>query len=168
MNDIEKLIFQFNLKPLPVEGTLFTQTYNSGYGTAMIGLYCSEPDSKSLFHKLTEDEIWHFYGGDPLRLILLYPDGKSEDIILGSHLTQGHKIQYTIPAGVWQAGHVIDGGTYSLFGCTMAPGFKENMFYGGTAEELVSLYPDRLKDINKYACPRGQVHMPEINKGLHK
>lgn len=164
MNEVEKIIDFYNLKPLPVEGTLFTQTYDSGKGTAIIGLYSAEPESRSLFHKLTEDEIWHFYGGDPLMIILLYPDGTSEDIVLGNDREKGERIQFTVPAGVWQAGHMIDGGLYSLYGCTMAPGFKEKMFTGGTEGELSGLYPDRSDVIKKYACPDGQQLMPQVQK----
>ena len=32
----------------------------------MIALYCDEPRSVSLFHKLPVDEVWHFYKGDLL------------------------------------------------------------------------------------------------------
>ena len=97
--------------------------------------------------KLTIDEMWHFYGGDPLRLILLYPDGSSRDVVLGNDPLKGQHVQFVIPAGVWQAGHCIENGTYSLFGCTLAPGFTGDIFTGGTQAELLKLYPDRIKDI---------------------
>jgi len=121
---VKSLIEQYKFQPLPTEGTLFVSTYRSvgefdngkPHGTAMIGMYCDEPRSISLFHKLTADEVWHFYGGDPLRLILLYSDGSSKDVILSSE-----NVQVVIPAGVWQAGHMVAGGMYSLFGCTVAP-----------------------------------------------
>ncbi len=49
--EVKALIDQLGLKPLPVEGTLYAETYRSsgGYedgkpcGTAMLGLYCDEP-----------------------------------------------------------------------------------------------------------------------------
>ncbi|MEY3546983.1 MAG: hypothetical protein RLZZ313_1345, partial [Verrucomicrobiota bacterium] len=73
---IQELIRRYRLEPLPVEGTLFVESYRSALelqpgrpaGTAMIGLYCEEPLSHSLFHRLTLDEVWHFYGGDPFRI----------------------------------------------------------------------------------------------------
>ena len=46
--------------------------------TAMIGLYSDSPESLSLFHRLDIDEVWHFYGGDPLKLVLLYPDARAK------------------------------------------------------------------------------------------
>ena len=54
-------------------------------GTAMIGLYSRESLSHSPFHLLPHDEVWHFYGGDALRLVLLHPDVSSEEIILRPH-----------------------------------------------------------------------------------
>jgi predicted cupin superfamily sugar epimerase len=167
--DIKSLIDHFKFQALPVEGTLFTSTYRSPdslpngkpYGTGMIGMYCHEPHSISIFHKLTIDEMWHFYGGDPLRLILLHPDGSSQDVILGSDPFKGHLVQSVIPAGVWQAGHCMEGGKYSLFGCTLAPGFTDDIFTGGTQAELLKLYPERKEDIMKYGLAGGETSMPE-------
>ncbi|HMZ08775.1 MAG TPA: cupin domain-containing protein [Anaerolineales bacterium] len=165
---IRKLIDHFGLTPLPVEGTLFASTYRSGdmpngkpFGTGMIGLYCHEPRSISYFHKLTNDEMWHFYGGDPLRLILLYPDGSSRDVILGSDPLKNQYVQFVIPAGVWQAGHCLEGGKYSLFGCTLAPGFTGDIFTGGTQAELLRAYPNRAADILAYGLPNNETKMPD-------
>ena len=62
---VRQLIERYGLKPLPVEGTLFAQTYRTAaevapghpVGTAMVGLYCEEPRSESLFHRLAIDEV---------------------------------------------------------------------------------------------------------------
>jgi len=166
--EIQALIAHFGLTPLPVEGTLFVSTYRSGdmpngkpFGTGMVGLYCHEPHSVSTFHRLAVDEMWHFYGGDPLRLILLYPDGSNQDVLLGNEPLKGHQVQFVIPAGVWQAGHCTAGERYSLFGCTLAPGFTGDIFTGGTQAELLSLYPDREADILAYGLSNGETKMPD-------
>jgi len=167
--DIKALIKHYKLEPLPVEQTLFKSTYRSKQefddgapiGTAIIALYCDEPCSVSLFHKLPVDEVWHFYGGDPLRLVLLYPDGTSKDVIMGSDPLKGHHVQFVVPAGVWQAGHMVAGGSYSLYGCTMAPGFTDTMFEGGTRDQLVGQYPDRADDIKTLACEADETRMPK-------
>jgi predicted cupin superfamily sugar epimerase len=167
--EVKALVEHYKLMPLPAEGTLFTSTYRSAqefkggkpYGTAIIALYCDEPPSHSLFHKLPVDEIWHFYAGDPLRLVLLYPDGSSSDVIMGNDPLKGQHVQFVIPAGVWQAGHVLGGGRYSLFGCTMAPGFTDDMYEGGTREHLLQLYPERAADINRLGCASDETSMPK-------
>ncbi len=167
--EVKALIEHYQLKPLPIEGTLFTSTYRSQlefgdgkpFGTAIIALYCDEPHSMTLFHKLPTDEVWHFYAGDPLRLVLLYPDGSSKDVIMGNNPLKGHHVQFVIPAGVWQAGHMLDGGKYSLYGCTMAPGFTDDMFEGGTREYLMGIYPERADDINRLSCEKDKTKMPK-------
>ena len=156
---VEWLMEHFGMTTLPVESTYFVNTYRSEArttegahaGTAMIGLYSADPVSHSLFHRLQHDEVWHFYGGDPLRLILLNPDGSSEDVILSADLAAGHRVQYVVPAGVWQAGETT--GAWSLFGCTMAPGFSGEIFESGYAHELIAAYPDRRDDIARLGVP---------------
>jgi len=169
--EVKALIDHYKLQPLPIEGTLFASTYRSQQenedgkpvGTAIIAMYCDEPHnvSMSLFHKLKYDEVWHFYGGDPLRLVLLYPDGTSRDVIMGSDPLKGQLVQFVIPAGVWQAGQMMEGGKYSLFGCTVAPGFTDDIFEGGTRERLLSLYPNRAADINRLSVNPGKTQMPK-------
>ena len=98
MNEVAAaLIAHFGMEPLPVEGTFFASTYRSTTvtpaggpaGTAIVGLYCDDPPSRSLFHRLDFDEVWHFYGGDPIRLVLLHPDGSSGEVILGGDVLAG-------------------------------------------------------------------------------
>ena len=157
---VQSLIEHFNLRPLPVEKALFNTTYVSReqiaddqpMSNAIIALYADEPYSVSLFHRLPVDEIWHFYAGDPFRLVLLYPDGSSRDVIMGSNPLDGHRVQFVILAGTWQAGHMLAGGTYSLFGCTLAPAFTDSMFEGGTYEGLIDRYPDRADDLRLLGC----------------
>jgi predicted cupin superfamily sugar epimerase len=158
---VRDLIDRLGLTPLPVEGTLIVSTYRSAgniatggpVGTAMIGLYSDDPPSHSLFHRLQFDEVWHSYDGDPLRLVLLHPDGSSDDVVMSTNLASGHVVQFVIPAGVWQAGELVAGGRWSLFGCTMAPGFTGTCFEGGTISALLETHPDREPDIRRLGIP---------------
>ena len=166
--DLPGLIARLELEPLPVEGTLFKSSYRGpplhaggpAASSAMLGLYCDDPPSHSLFHRLPVDEVWHFYGGDPLRLVLLHPDGSSSEVILGPDLLAGQQVQWVVPATTWQAGHLQTGGRYALFGCTLAPGFSSAMFEGGTRNELPHRYPQRAADIERFSCEPGRTRMP--------
>ena len=168
-DDVSALIAHFGFTPLPSEGTLFASTYRSAenvagggpIGTAMIGMYGDDPLSQSLFHRLPVDEVWHFYGGDPLRLVLLHADGSSSDVIMGPDPLAGHLVQFIVRAGVWQAGHIVAGGRYALFGCTMAPGFTAAMYEGGARDALTAQYPDRMDDIARLGCEPDDTWMPE-------
>jgi len=151
--EVRALIERYGLRPLPVEGTLFAETYRSSTSTAIVALYAVDPPSRSLFHVLTHDEIWHAYAGDPFRLILLHPDGSSADVVMGRDTEAGQRVQFTVPAGTWQAGELLPGGRYALFGCTMAPGFTPDCFEGGHAAALIAGWPARAADIRRLAVP---------------
>ena len=151
---MRSLIRRFDLEPLPVEGALFARTLASGASTAAggpawsagVGLFCNDPPSRSSFHRLAFDEVWHFYAGDPLRLVLLHPGGSDEEVVMGTG-----RIQQLVPAGVWQAGELVAGGEWALFGCTMAPGFTDDCFEGAVAGDLIASYPGRAADIERLA-----------------
>jgi predicted cupin superfamily sugar epimerase len=167
---VELLIERFGMTALPVEATFFVSTYRSQaqtgsggpVGSAGIGLYCSDPPSRSLFHRLAHDEVWHFYSGDPLRLVLLHPDGSDEDVIMGTNVLAGQHVQHLVPAGVWQAGELVAGGQWALFGCTMAPGFTSRCFEGGRIAALLETHPSRATDIERLGIPTDQTaNMPD-------
>jgi predicted cupin superfamily sugar epimerase len=169
---VTALIKHYSFVPLEVEGTLFTSTYRSTadvadggpIGTAMIGIYAHDPLSRSLFHRLPADEIWHFYGGDPFRLILLSADGSSKDVWLGHDIASRHVVQYVVPAGTWQAGELSRDGVYGLFGCTMAPGFTGTGFEGGAKSVLLNSHPDRHEEIERLGIPDN--HTRSMPKGF--
>ena len=169
-----RLVEHFGLEPLPVEATWFVSTYRSTadtaaggpVGTAMIGLYCSGSDtrteSRSLFHRLDFDEVWHFYGGQPIRMVLLHPDGSDDEVVLGGDPLAGQLVQFVVPAGTWQAGELAPGGDWALFGCTMAPGFTGTCFEGGSRSALLATHPARSADIERLGVPDDEATaMPE-------
>lgn len=166
---VEQLIQHYQLERMPVEGTYISESYRSSYKldsgvpltTAIFGLYSEVLESVSCFHRLTQDEMWHFYDGDPLVLYLLYDDGTSEEITLGKDFIKGQKVQFVVPANVWQAGCVIPGGNYSFYGCTVSPGFTGTCFEAGVADELIEKYPDREAIIKKLSVNGEQRYMPE-------
>lgn len=158
---VRQLVDHYGMEDLPIEGTFFVNTYRSGertaaggpVGTAMLGLYCADPPSASRFHRLVFDEVWHFYRGDPMRLVLLHLDGTSEVVVLGHDLATGQRVQHVVRAGTWQAGELVPGGSWALFGATMAPGFVGDCFEGGRAAALLATHPDRADDIVRLAVP---------------
>ena len=152
------LIQHFKMTQVPQEGPWFTLTYSSedtlsrtalpprydgsrAAGTAIIGLI-TRTDFSAL-HKLKTDEMWHYYGGDPLRLLVLHPDGRGELVVLGPDVLGGQKLQYVVPRGSWQGALPTGKGadTYSIFGDTLAPGFAYADFEMGYRSELQQAYP---------------------------
>src|ERR1035438_9794128 len=134
-----------NLSPHSVEGGSFRRTYTSPgtvelprgirhHGTAIY--YLLEAGVFSEMHVLDSDEVFHFYLGDPVEMLQLYPDGSSAIFILGQDLKAGQQVQLVVPAGVWQGAQLVDGGKVALLGCTVTPGFDYADYRGGCYAEL--------------------------------
>ncbi|MFE7276066.1 cupin domain-containing protein [Streptomyces sp. NPDC057623] len=142
----EDLVAHYALEPIPREGGLFRRTWagpeqadGRPQGSAIVVLLTAS--DFSALHRLPSDEIWHFYLGDPLELLLLAPDGTSRTAVLGPDLLRGQHIQLTVPAGTWMGARVVAGGSWTFFGCTMAPGFTYEGYEHGDLAELTARYP---------------------------
>jgi len=154
-----ELIEFYQMTMLPGEGTFVREVYRSEQTDAaglptfstIYGLYCTEPPSRSNFHRLTRDEVWSHYEGDPIELFLLYPGGRTRRVVLGRNTAEGEVCQYTVPAGVWQGGRLAENGRYALYGCTVAPAFTSDCFELGNSTELMKAYPNR-KEVIAALC----------------
>ncbi|MET7595101.1 cupin domain-containing protein [Streptomyces sp. NPDC004082] len=156
----EDLVRHYGLEPIPREGGRFRQTWagperpdGRPEGTAIVALFTSAPDDFSALHRLPSDEIWHFYTGDPLDMLLLAPDGGVRSAVLGPDVLGGQQPQYTVPAGTWMGARVARGGAWSFLGCTMAPGFTYEGYEHGDAAELTARYPAEAARITALCRP---------------
>lgn len=158
--DAQAILEFLELEALPQEGGVFIQSYRSSdvltpgqlparytgskpAGTAIYYLLTDEPDSFSALHRLPTDEVYHFYLGDPVELLLLYPDGRAQTVVLGQELLNGQHVQFVVPRGVWQGSHLRPGGEYALMGTTMAPGWTDEDYEPGVLEPLLARYPEQ-------------------------
>ncbi len=146
-----------NLKPHP-EGGYFRETYKSPvpipgskpervYSTSIYYLLVSGSVSK--LHKLPSDEVIHFYLGDPVTWVFLREKGKTDRVVLGSLLEQGHQPQMIVKAGTWFGCYLNEGGNFALMGMTVAPGFEFVDLTLGEKEELTKLFPKAAEDISR-------------------
>jgi len=117
--------------------------------------YLLKPGTLSEMHRLPGDEVFHFYLGDPVVQLQLFPDGSSQEVTLGTDLLNGHIPQFVVPAGVWQGAVKLHGPHgFALLGATMAPGFDYSDYVTGLRTELTARWPaaaERIADLT----PRG-------------
>lgn len=151
----EQLVELWNLTTMPTENVLFRQSYvddkigpdGKPLCSAIVALLVDDPDVFSDMHRLPTDELWHFYLGDPIELLLLSPDGIDELIILGHDVLAGQRVQTVVPAGTWMGARLRPGGEYGVYGNTMAPGFVLTDFEGASSDELIAGWPQRAEMI---------------------
>ncbi len=163
--DAMRIIKLLDLKPLPHEGGYYRETYRSDRSVSVRSAsgrseverslstaiyYLITPDSFSALHRLPGDEIFHFYFGDPVNMVVLYPEGDMETFIMGLNLTMGERPQYVAPGGAWQGMRLIEGGVFALMGTTMSPGFDFDDYEPGGRGRLIGQYPLLSELIQQY------------------
>ena len=103
--------------------------------------YLLESNEFSAFHRLKSDEIWHFYEGTSLNLLIIFPRGDFRKVVMGRDTDSNEVYQALIPKGCWFAAHVPGMDSFSLVGCTVAPGFDFEDYEMGKRDELIMLFP---------------------------
>jgi len=124
------VIARLGLQPHP-EGGHFRETWRAraasgerAAGTAIY--YLLAAGEKSHWHRIDADEVWHFYAGAPLNLLVAAQGEEAVAHVLGTDLAGGEVPQAVVPARQWQAAEST--GAWTLVGCTVAPGFEFSGF----------------------------------------
>ncbi len=166
------VIAELGLEPLPVEGGLFRQVWQSvergadgrPLGTSILAALTDDAESFSAMHRLASTEIWHTAHGDPIRVLLLWPDGSWTEPVLGPDVLGGQQLQVVIPAGTWMGASLLPGGSLGVFGATMAPGFIESDYEGGAADALVARWPTAAPRIRSLCRMNGPLRFDHVLK----
>lgn len=156
---VKQLVDELELLPHP-EGGFYKETYRSkgsyspigfpgirNYSTSIYFLLTSE--SFSSLHRIRQDEVWHFYHGSPLFLHVITPDGQYIKHSVGLDLQSGQTPQLVVEAGCWFGATVQNPDSYSLVGCTVAPGFDFDDFELANREELSASFPQHAEIIHQ-------------------
>ena len=108
------------------EGGYFSESFRDDQNNVSLIYYLLKKNEKSHWHRLTKNEILHFYKGSPLN-ISISKDGKtSNDITLGNNIDGNENMHLVVKSGSWFS--MASTGDYSLIGCTVAPGFDYKDF----------------------------------------
>ena len=155
MNRVARLIETLELKPHP-EGGYFRETYRStesihnsnlpdvfnGDRNVSTGIYyLLESDNFSAFHKINQDEMWHFYSGDPIVLTMISPQGELTTTHIGNEIHLDQVPQFVVPKKYWFSAKLAKNDAYALLGCTVAPGFDFKDFHLASRNNLTKKYP---------------------------
>lgn len=138
------------------EGGFFKETYrchqrmdvtpggggSSAQRSVSTGIYfLLEKNNFSAFHKIQSDEMWHFYAGQALEVLELNERGELCCTRLGPDILKGEVHQHVVTANTWFASRVAAGGSFSLVGCTVAPGFDFDDFCLAERAMLLANFP---------------------------
>lgn len=157
----KKIIEQLKMSPHP-EGGYFVETWRSKESFELqrhqqrhLGtcIYFMMPHGHmSRFHRLRADEIWHFYQGDPITVVLLDEQMGLTQNLVGPIGDDDAVPQLIIPKGSWfGALHLTPPKHgYTLVGCTVSPGFEFEDFELAKRSELLSQFSEGSANIQKW------------------
>jgi hypothetical protein len=161
----KKYIKQLQLKKHP-EGGYYKEVYRSGemilpehlpkrykssrnFSTSIYFLL--EGKQISTFHLLQSDELWHFYDGSSVILYIINQKGKLSVNKLGRG--KDCVLQLVIEKQNWFAAEVENKKSFSLFGCTVSPGFEFDDFELGKRQEIIKKFPHHNTLISRLTKP---------------
>ncbi len=124
-----------------IDGHYLPKRFNGSRSFSTSIYFLLTSDCFSAFHKINQDEGWHFYQGSPLNIHMIDEKGHYSSIQLGHELEKGQRPQFIVPAGCFFGASVINKDSFSLVGCTVAPGFEFDDFLLPNTHELLVKFP---------------------------
>jgi predicted cupin superfamily sugar epimerase len=110
------------------------------------------PEAPVRLHRIQNDQLYHYYLGDPLELFLLHADGSHERVVVGPDLRHGERVQLLIPGGTFHTARVMGDGRWFLGGSTEWPGVVPANVELGNLDHLAAAYPAVADDLRAIAA----------------
>jgi hypothetical protein len=114
-------------------------------GTALY--FMVTPSAPVRLHRIRNDQLYHYYLGDPLEVFMLNADGSTERVIVGPDLRNGQHVQLLIPGNTFHTARLIGHGQWFLGASTEWPGVVPVDVEIGNLELLASKYPEVAADL---------------------
>ena len=109
------------------------------------------PGAPVRLHRIRNDQLYHYYLGDPLEVFLLNSDGTTERIVVGSDLRSGQRVQLLIPGNTFHTARLIGHARWFLGASTEWPGVVPADVEIGNLDELAGKYPAVAADLRAIA-----------------
>jgi predicted cupin superfamily sugar epimerase len=136
--------------PLNIPAGALPEAYGSDrpYGSALYFLVT--PEAQIVMHRIRSDQLYHHYLGDPLEVLMLYPDGSGAVATVGSDLGAGERPQLFLPGGTFHTSRLAPGSNYALLASTEWPGVEPPDVEHGDIDALIKAYPDYRGEIRAF------------------
>jgi predicted cupin superfamily sugar epimerase len=111
------------------------------------------PGAPVRLHRIRNDQLYHYYMGDPIEVFLLQADGKAERVVVGPDLRNGERVQLFIPGNTFHTGRLLGQGRWFLGASTEWPGVvpAEDVEIGNL-DEIASKYASVADELRAIAA----------------
>jgi predicted cupin superfamily sugar epimerase len=121
-------------------------------GTALY--FLMTPRAPVKLHRIKNDQLYHYYLGDPIELLMLHTDGTHSFATVGPDLRSGQTVQQFIPGDTFHTARVGGRRRWFLGGSTEWPGVVvDEDVELGNADALAAKYPAVAAEIRSFPTP---------------
>lgn len=144
-----------------LEGGYYRQTFESA--ATVVTAAGERPLLNTIYYLLTaaspighlhrnRSSITHLHhDGGPATYLLVAPDGRQSEVVLGADPEAGQVESFTAPGGWWKASHVLaPGATDCLISEVVAPGFRYDDHEMATTAGIASSHPHLLERLGPF------------------
>jgi uncharacterized protein len=105
------------------------------------------PTAPVRLHRIRNDQLYHYYLGDPLEVLLLHGGGRTERVVVGPDLRGGERVQLLIPGNTFHTARLLGRRRWFLGASTEWPGVVPADVEIGDVEKLAAKYPGVAADL---------------------
>jgi predicted cupin superfamily sugar epimerase len=106
------------------------------------------PAAPVKLHRIKNDQLYHYYLGDPIELLMLHADGSHSLVQVGPDLHAGQSVQLFIPGNTFHTARITGSRRWFLGASTEWPGVLLE-----DVETLAAQYPDVATEIRSFPVP---------------
>ena len=111
------------------------------------------PQEPVKLHRIRNDQLYHYYLGDPIEVLMMLTDGTTQHHVVGPDLRAGQTPQLLIPGNTFHTARVIGSRQWFLGASTEWPGVEPVDVELGNADALAKKYPDVADQIRTWPLP---------------
>jgi uncharacterized protein len=113
------------------------------------------PQGPVKLHRIRNDQLYHYYLGDPIEVLMLLENGTHRLVTVGPDLRAGHLVQLFIPGGTFHTARVTGpAGRWFLGASTEWPGVVQAEDVElGDAVALAAKFPSVAEEIRTFPIP---------------
>jgi Uncharacterized conserved protein len=108
------------------------------------------PDAPVRLHRIRNDQLYHYYLGDAIEVLMLRADGTSERAIVGPDLRSGERVHLLIAGNTFHTARIVGGRRWFLGASTEWPGVEPADVEIGDVDALGAKYPDVANDLRAF------------------
>jgi hypothetical protein len=110
------------------------------------------PTAPVRLHRIRNDQLYHYYLGDPLEVLLLRDNGTAARAVVGPNLRAGESLQLLIPGNTFHSARLLGRGRWFLGASTEWPGVAPADVEIGDVEALAASHPAVADDLRAIAA----------------